>query len=291
MLSVRGIEFLSRKKGLSRARLILGVEAPDLSPRVKPSVGASLSGRFGAHRAFTYAGLNRRQVAALCARAALGISAIAAAAAVSAQWWLLSLILLVFGIEHAVLRRRSFERAERFEKDYTALLLSLASAVRTGLDPLQALCDSNELFAEGCEIRKELEALKSAVQQGRAEEAALRKFGQTIRHPDIELFRTGFILARREGSSLSECLQRLCRVTRQRQSFRRKISGAVAMQRLSSYGIVVCAGLIGLIQAVTNLQAFRETLADPLGIKALSVGTALIVIGLVWMLRLTRSEI
>lgn len=190
-----------------------------------------------------------------------------------------------------VLRRAIFSRAENFERDYPALLLSLASSVRTGLDPLSALSHSAELFQPNSEMRGELVSLRERVESGDSEENAIRSFGSRIEHPDIRLFRTAFILSRREGSSLGECLQRLTKVTRQRQSFRRKARSAVAMQRLSSFGIALCTVLIGLIQVVMNPQAVKEAINHPIGVKALSLGGILIFIGLAWMLRLGRTRI
>jgi len=194
-------------------------------------------------------------------------------------------------VEYQAVRRKSFVRAEAFERDYTAFLLSLASAVRTGLDPLTALLDSEKLFAQKSEVRREILRVKDGIERGLPEETVLQRFADSIAHPDVKLFRTAFILARREGSSLAECLQRLARVTRHRQSFRRKVRSAVAMQKLSSFGIAACTIVIGIIQATTNPDAFRLSLQHPLGVKLLGVGAVLIVGGLAWMLSMTRTRL
>lgn len=194
-------------------------------------------------------------------------------------------------VEHARLRRKAERRAQLFEKDYTAMLLSLASAIRTGLDPLAAIMQLGKLFAPTSEVCKELAQLKANVESGMQEEDAVRRFGGTIAHPDLRLFTTAFILARREGSSLSECLQRLARVTRQRQSFRRKIRSAVAMQKLSAIGIGASAVVIGLIQAASNPEGLRLAMQHPIGSKMLGAGILLIVIGIGWMMRMARPRV
>lgn len=187
-------------------------------------------------------------------------------------------------------RRRAFRRAESFERDYPALLLSLASAVRTGLDPFVALCKCEELFSDGSEMKSELRGLVRNVENGASEEESLARFAETIPHPDLKLFRSAFILARKEGASLAETLQRLARVTRQRQSFRRKVRSSVAMQKLSAIGITLCTLVIGLIQGLTNPEALRTAWASPLGSHAIVVGLCLVTSGLLWMLTLTRSR-
>lgn len=187
--------------------------------------------------------------------------------------------------------RRAFKRAENFERDYPAFLLSLASSVRTGLDPLSAMIESEKLFEQESEIRKELYKFKLAIERGKPEQEAVREFGASIRHPDIQLFRTGYLLARKEGSSFAECLQRLAKVTRQRQSFRRKVRSAVAMQRVSAFGIGGCAILICIIQTCGNPKILTDALAHPLGQRLLVSGALLIISGLVWMIRMTKSNI
>lgn len=187
--------------------------------------------------------------------------------------------------------RASYKRAESFERDYPAFLLALCSSIRTGLDPLTALQNLQKLFPGNGELGRELKILNDAVLSGKNEEQAIAAFGRNIRHPDITLFRTAFLLARRQGSSLGEALHRLAKVTRSRQSFRRKMRGAVAMQRLSAFGILFCALAIGLFQALTSPAALRDAFADPIGKQALAAGIVLMLIGIGWMIRLTRQRI
>lgn len=178
-----------------------------------------------------------------------------------------------------------------FEKDYTALLLSLASSIRTGLDPLVALSQSGRLFEKSSVMQAELEKFSNDLNSGKSEEEAIRSFASSIAHPDIELFRTAFLLARKEGSSLSHCLERLARVTRQRQSFRRKIRASIAMQRLSTLGISAAAAIILGIQAMGNYDAFVEALKSELGFKIFAFGCCCLVAGFIWMMNLAKSRV
>lgn len=188
-------------------------------------------------------------------------------------------------------RRRSKKRAQNFEKDYPALLVSLASAVRSGMDPVVALKNAECLFPAESEVAKATARFRSLIESGVDEDDAIMRFASDISHPDIDLFRSSFILARAQGSSLGDCLHRLARVTRQRQSFRRKTRAAVAMQKLSAIGIAGCAVLICLIQFVSNSEALEKTISHPVGFKILICGAALIVAGLIWMFNLASKEV
>lgn len=178
-----------------------------------------------------------------------------------------------------------------FEEDYPTFLLSLASSVRTGLDPIDGIKVVNQMLSEKSVLRIELESLLKKLESGFPEEEAIFSFGKSIQHPDISLFTTALILSRREGSSLGACLQRLTKVTRQRQSFRRKAKSAVAMQRLSSFGIAGCSALIGFGQIFMNPQGFNQAWHHPMGFSLLLTGLGLLLGGLVWMLYIARSRV
>jgi Flp pilus assembly protein TadB len=182
-------------------------------------------------------------------------------------------------------------RAELFERDYTAFLLSLASSIRTGLDPLRAFIQCGELFPENSILSIEVKKTSHAIESGRGEDWAFGHFAYSIKHPDIGLLRAALILSRRQGSSLGTCLHRLARVTRQRQSFRRKIRGAVAMQRLSAFGIAGCTVIVGVIQGTSNPRAIHDAWQHPTGSIALAGGLGLVLFGLGWMLYMSRRRL
>lgn len=198
------------------------------------------------------------------------------------------ILLLVYRIRLSVLAAR---RGELFERDYTAFLLSLASSIRTGLDPLMAFNQCGQLFPQHSVLALEVKKTARDIESGKSEERAFSEFASSIHHPDIGLLRAALILSRRQGSSLGACLHRLARVTRQRQSFRRKTRGAVAMQRLSAFGIAACTVVVGIIQGTANPRAIQEAWNHPTGFLALLGGLGLVLFGLGWMLHMSRRRL
>ena len=75
-------------------------------------------------------------------------------------------LLLLPACIYFFLKRRIAARAQNFEKDYTALLVSLASAIRSGIDPIAALMQAEKLFAETSEISRSLSDFKSQIEKG-----------------------------------------------------------------------------------------------------------------------------
>lgn len=189
------------------------------------------------------------------------------------------------------LARAQFKRAELFERDYPTLLISLASSVRTGLDPTVALSQSERLFSPSSEVRRAINCFTQLIDSGAPEERAIGAFARDISHPDLDLFRTAFILARRHGSSLAHCLHRLTKVTRNRQSFRRKMRAAVAMQKLSAVGIALSACAIALIQYLSSPQAINAAFQHPVGYKLMLLGISLLISGIIWMMSMARSKL
>lgn len=210
--------------------------------------------------------------------------------------WSFPLTMLIAALVTAILylihrARRAWNVIEAFERDYPAFLLSLASAVKTGLDPFDAMLLCGEMFSSQSPIRQQVAQVEHAVRDGQREDRAIKAFGSEISHPDIKLFHDAFIIARQCGASISPVLYRLAKFTRQRQSFRRKVSAAVAMQRLSSYGIIGCCIVIACIQCVASPQGILLACREQMGQIMLSIGMSLMVTGMLWMLYLTRRRV
>jgi len=190
-----------------------------------------------------------------------------------------------------VLRERSVrkKRIKGVERDLPALLTSVASSVRAGIDPLVALSEAREFLPTDSLLKAELEEFHMSLSAGGDEDRLISRLFRSITTPDIELFKGCLRLSRKHGSSLAEPLHRVTRVVRQRQSFRRKTRAALAMHRMSAVGISLCAALIALMQVVMNPDGIQVVLTHSLGSKLLLAGGSLIVVGVVWMMSMGRE--
>lgn len=188
--------------------------------------------------------------------------------------------------EKFLCNRKSSAYALKFERDFPMLLQLVQSSVRIGIDPIQALIHSGHLLTETSVVKKEVLEFEDAIQKERSLEDAINKFGGKTVTDDVLLFRGALLLSCRHGSSLVNCLQRLVKIVRQRQSSRRKIRAALALQRISSFGIAGAALGVLVIQMLGNFQAFKQALIHPIASKILFLGAALIFGGIAWMLRI-----
>ncbi len=203
-------------------------------------------------------------------------------------------VLLSFGavifIARRFARQRELERWKKFDNDLPTLLMSVASSVRAGVDPLVALTAARQFFPKDSAMAVELIRCAQALEAGGDEYQAISAFARDAQASDVDLFRRCLALSRRHGSALAEPLHRITRVVRQRHSFRRKTRAALAMHRLSASGIAVCAGLIAALQIATNFDGVQRAAAHPVGQKLLLIGAGLIVMGVLWMSRMGKEE-
>lgn len=273
-------------KGQARQKAVLAaLKSVGKAVQVKESEGVlrdeALSGLFSELVMFADESEAYRKRLLLRVSVAALVSACASIFVLSAAPLLLALFVYLF--ETRRLERKARARALSFEEDYTAFLITLSSSVKAGRDPLSALLEAEAMFSKESELSKQLLKLRRAIEKQVSESDAVLSFAESVDNPDISLFRLAFLLARREGSALSVCLERLAKVTRQRQSFRRKVKGAVALQRVSSYGICTVALVALVFQIATNLPNVKIALSSPLGVGAFSLGGLLIASGLYWM--------
>ena len=187
-------------------------------------------------------------------------------------------------------RRRGHEaRRESLDRDLPALLTSVASSVKAGLDPLSALIEAREYFAKQSPLAMELDALRKGLSSGDDEVSIVQRFLAGYENADAELFKRCLLLSRRHGASLAAPLHRITRVVRARHSFRRKVRAALAMHRMSAVGIALCALVVGAIQGAMNMKGVRIAIEHPTGRALLIAGGALMVLGIGWMLSMGRG--
>lgn len=190
----------------------------------------------------------------------------------------------------AAVRRRARRRSEELERDLPALLTTIASSVRAGVDPVLGMVQARKFFRPESLVARELEEFDQRLKAGESEEAALEAFMAELSSADLQLFKRCMWLSRCHGASLAEPLHRVVRVVRQRQSFRRKTRGALAMHRMSAIGIALCAAVIGAIQFCMNDAGVRLAWEHPVGWKLLSAGGCLMGCGIGWMMSLGCEE-
>jgi tight adherence protein B len=206
---------------------------------------------------------------------------------------LLQLMALTTGplIVNAFINNRVAARFKRFDRDFPAFLLSFVGMLKTGLNPMQALeaCAAN--LEDASLVRQEVELMLERLRLGVSEERSIGSFGEDVNHPEIELFVQSLLLSRRVGGNLSETVDRLARQVRKRQHFRASAQAAVGLQRGS---IMFILGILCSLEVYLYLawpECVITTWTDPTAAKVAQGGLTMIMIGLYWVMQVTKIRV
>lgn len=150
----------------------------------------------------------------------------------------------------AMLQRAVKKRFTNFDKDYPDFLMSLVSRIKSGMNSFTAIDSAAGGFDERSLLRAEVMLMLERVKIGIQEEQAIGEFGETIPHPEIELFVQALILSRRVGGNLSQVVERLAKQVRKRQEFRKKAIATVAQERGAGFMVG------GIMTATMGIIAF-----------------------------------
>jgi tight adherence protein B len=163
--------------------------------------------------------------------------------------------------------------------------------LKTGLNPIQALeaCALN--LEPGSLVRQEVELMLERLRLGVSEERSIGSFGEDINHAEIELFVQSLLLSRRVGGNLSETIDRLARQVRKRQFFRASAQAAVGLQRGS---ILFILGILTSLEAYLYVawpECVIVTWTDPTAATVAQGGLAVILLGMYWVMQVTKIRV
>lgn len=175
------------------------------------------------------------------------------------------------------LERRITERAAEFAADYPSVILATAASMKAGMNVYAALERSVQLLPTKSLVRQEVESLLAKLREGVRPEVAIESFGDTIRQPELSLFRTGFLLVIEHGGRFAPTLERLAKVTRERSLLIQAAGVSTTTMRMTANALLVIAPLIVLMIAVRTQNFWDIILHNPLA--NLLAASGVVVIG------------
>jgi len=206
---------------------------------------------------------------------------------------ILQLMALATGplIVNGFINYRMGSRFKRFDRDFPQFLLSFVGMLKTGLNPIQALEACARNLENTSLVRQQVELMLERLRLGVSEERSIGSFGEDINHPEIELFVQTLLLSRRVGGNLSETIDRLARQVRKRQYFRGSALAAVGLQRGSILFILaILASMEGYLYLAWP-ECVITTWTDPTAAGVAQVGLTLIMLGMYWVMQVTKIRV
>lgn len=194
-------------------------------------------------------------------------------------------------IMSGLLTRAIDRRANAFDADYPQFLLSVVGLLKTGLTPITALETAAKSLKEHSLVRQEILKMVERIRVGVLEDASIGVFGETILHPEIELFVQVLLLNNRLGGTLSDSLERLSKQVRKRQYFKSSAVSAVALQRGS---LVAILGILVSLQAYIGVlcpHLVLDGMRSPIGWQVWQGCGAAVITSFIWVRKVTRIKV
>jgi tight adherence protein B len=185
-------------------------------------------------------------------------------------------------------RHRRKRRLKKFEEHFPGAVDLLGRAIRAG-HPFSAglkmvADESPEPIAS--EFRQTFEEQRF----GLPFEDTLTSLGDRVPLIDVRIFITAIMIQREVGGNLTEILDNLSAIIRQRFTLQRQVQVLTAEGRLSMYVLTALPFGVGLFVFSSNPAYVMTLFEHPIGHMMIGVALVLQVIGFIWMRKITNIE-
>lgn len=209
---------------------------------------------------------------------------------VSGRLLLSSLVVVLFAVAPIVYLTIKIERRRAaFEEQLPDVLGLIAGSLRAGWGIQQAIELVVEEIADPA--ASEFRRVQSEARFGLPLEQALGRMAERLESEDFRWAVTAITIQREVGGNLAEVLDVVATSIRERAELRRHVSALTAESRFSMIVLTILPiFLLGALFVVNPAYAMLMT-STRIGMAALFFGFILLVIGVVWINRLTKVEV
>jgi tight adherence protein B len=176
-----------------------------------------------------------------------------------------------------VVRQLRANRIQKFEEQFPEAIQLIARAMRAGHAFSTGLKMAADELPEPCGI--EFKTLYDQQNYGAPLPDALKAFAERIPSLDARFFVTAVLTQRESGGNLSEVLDRLAAVMRERFRIKREVRVKSAHGRITAFVLAGLPPTLAILMLFNNPDAMRLLWTDPLGIRMLVAGIVLQLVG------------
>jgi tight adherence protein B len=205
-------------------------------------------------------------------------------------WWILLGAGLVGGlIPFGVVRSRRKSRLKKFEEYFPEALDLMARAVRAG----HAFNTGVKMVADemGEPVGPEFRKIFDEQNFGLSVADALDNLSERIPILDVRFFVTAVLIQRETGGNLSEILENLAFVVRERFKILRQVRVYTAHGRFTGYVLLGLPAVLAIALMFINPDHMNLLFKEPLGQTLLMVAIGLQVAGYFWISRIVKIEV
>lgn len=204
-------------------------------------------------------------------------------------WWVVLLVAFVAAsVPYLVISYFRNKRIAKFEEQFPEAIELIARAMRAGHAFTTGIKIASEELPEpaGPEFR----LLYERQNYGAQISDALRAFAERIPTIDARFFVTAVLTQREAGGNLSEILDRLAGVMRERFRIRREVRVRSAHGRITAYILAAMPPVLSVLMLMLNPQQMMVLATDPLGVRLVLAGVVLQVVGVLLVRRIVDIQ-
>ena len=185
-------------------------------------------------------------------------------------------------------RRMAAKRLATFEEQFPEAIDMMARALRAG-HTLPAALDmvSEEIPAP---VGMEFKRLYDQQNYGMSLADALKAFGQRVPLLDARFFVTAVLTQREMGGNLSEVLDNLAAVIRERFKVRRHVRAVSAHGRITGFVLGLLPPVLAGVLFLISPEHMRLLVEDPIGVYMVVAALVLQTVGVLIIRRIVRVE-
>ncbi len=196
---------------------------------------------------------------------------------------------LVFPLPRLILRTLRRKRVQKFDEQLEDALMSISSSLKAGFSISQAI---NVVAAEGRPpISLEFQLLSRECRLGVPLPQALENLSHRLNSADFELVATAIITARQTGGELTQTLERLAGLVRERMRINGKIRSITAMGRMQAWMIGVMPFFLLLAIRMVAPEIMAGLFDSMIGYAMLFVIVLLDIAGFVVIRKITAIDV
>lgn len=180
------------------------------------------------------------------------------------------------------------QRMSQIREELPVVLDMIARTIRAGksIDQAIELVATETTGPLGAEFRQ----CSLQLQMGRGFEAAMRSLASRIRLVEMQILTTTLVVQRGSGGNLSETLDRMAAVVRDRMVAYRQMMAATGAGRISTMIVASIGPLAYLFLLLVHRPHLQLMFDESLGRLMLLMALLLEIVGLAWVFTLLRRE-
>jgi tight adherence protein B len=191
-------------------------------------------------------------------------------------------------LPYLFVKQTAAKRLAVFEEQFPEAVDLIARALRAG----HALPTALQMVGDeiAAPVGSEFRLLFDQQNFGMSLPEAMKAFGARIPLLDARFFVTAVLTQREMGGNLSEVLDKLSAVIRDRFKVKRQVRAVSAHGRITGTVLMALPPVVAGVLFIISPTHIRLLVDDPMGVQMVLAGVTLQVIGIIWIRRILRVE-